>query len=79
MLYLRYRGLTQIGLNIDLNIQTFCVIAARLVDGPSTREGRLEVPYSFDYERDFLDWGTVCDDGFTDAAARVVCYNLGYG
>ena len=24
-------------------------------------------------------WGTVCDDGFTDAAARVVCYSLGFG
>ena len=24
-------------------------------------------------------WGTVCDDGFTDAAARVVCHSLGFG
>jgi len=44
----------------------------RLVDGGSPREGRLEV-----YHND--TWGTVCHDGFTDAAARVVCYMLGYG
>jgi len=24
-------------------------------------------------------WGTVCDDGFTNASASVVCYMLGYG
>ena len=44
----------------------------RLVGGPSPREGRLEVHYSG-------RWGTVCDDHFNDAAARVVCYVLGYG
>ena len=48
------------------------MIAVRLVDGPSAREGRLEVYYDG-------EWGTVCDDGFTDAAARVVCYMLGHG
>ena len=34
--------------------------------------GRLEVFHG-------ARWGTVCDDGFTDAAARVVCYSLGFG
>ena len=43
-----------------------------LFGGTNPREGRLEV-----YHRG--RWGTVCDDGFTDAAARVVCYSLGYG
>jgi len=44
----------------------------RLVGGPNPREGRLEVNYRG-------TWGTVCDDWFTDAAASVVCYMLGYG
>jgi len=45
---------------------------ARLVGGPSPREGHLEVYHNG-------AWGTVCDDGFTDAAARVACYSLGFG
>jgi len=44
----------------------------RLVGGPSSRQGRLQVYYNG-------IWGTVCDDAFTDAAARVVCSMLGYG
>ena len=55
-----------------------CVIAVRLIDGPSAREGRVEVYYNNVYYT-AGGWGTVCDDGFTDAAARVVCYMLGYG
>jgi len=35
-------------------------------------EGRLEVYYN-------EAWGTVCDDGFTDVAAKVACNGLGYG
>jgi len=46
--------------------------AVALVGGGSPRVGRLEVFYA-------NQWGTVCDDGFTDAAARVVCYSLGFG
>ena len=42
------------------------------LNGSSLREGRLEVYYNF-------TWGTVCDDGFTDESARVVCNMLGYG
>jgi len=54
-----------------------CVIAVRLIDGPIAREGRLEVYYNMYYTAE--GWATVCDDGFTDAVARVVCYMLGYG
>jgi len=47
-------------------------VVARLVGGRSSREGRVEVYFG-------SLWGTVCNRGFTDAAAKVVCYMLGYG
>ena len=43
----------------------------RLAEGPGSHEGRLELYHN-------SVWGTVCDDGFTDAAARVVCHSLGF-
>ena len=46
--------------------------AVRLAGGPSSREGRLEILR-------YGVWGTVCDNGFNDAAAQVACFMLGYG
>jgi len=38
----------------------------------NAREGRLEVYYN-------ETWGTVCDNGFNDIAAKVACNGLGFG
>ncbi|XP_030852037.1 deleted in malignant brain tumors 1 protein-like isoform X2 [Strongylocentrotus purpuratus] len=43
----------------------------RLVDGPSEREGRLEIFNAF-------QWGTVCDDSWDRADSEVVCGQLGF-
>ncbi|KAL4437081.1 hypothetical protein ABPG75_004220 [Micractinium tetrahymenae] len=45
----------------------------RLVGSGSSREGRLEVQLSG------TQWGTVCNDGWDDAASTVACRTLGAG
>jgi hypothetical protein len=45
----------------------------RLVNGASTNQGRLEVQIKGN-----ATWGTVCDDGFSNQTAEVVCRHLGF-
>ena len=47
-------------------------LLVRLVGSNVTYEGRLEVAYKG-------SWGTVCSDSFSDADAKVFCYELGFG
>lgn len=62
-----------------IEVHLFCAVSSyavvpgplvRLVDGESRKEGRIEV---------FINgqWGSVCDDGWNDINAGVVCRQLG--
>jgi len=50
----------------------YCILVRLVGTRTNAREGRLEILYDG-------VWGTVCDDGFNDIAAKVACYGLGFG
>ena len=49
----------------------FIDASVRLVDGTNEQEGRVEIMYQG-------IWGTICDDGWADIDATVVCRQLRY-
>ena len=66
-----HRGWGMGNCNHSFDVGVVCKPPIRLVDGNSKYEGRVEV---WD---DVHQWGPVCSDNWNDAAAKVVCRELG--
>ena len=59
---------------IDISFNVLAVtpeIELRLVGGSTNNEGRLEMRYNG-------EWGTICDDDWSNRNAKVACRQLGY-
>ncbi|XP_053375577.1 scavenger receptor cysteine-rich type 1 protein M130-like isoform X1 [Mercenaria mercenaria] len=65
-------GSSNCGNGEDVGVSCQPSLHVRLVGGSTSHRGRVEVSI------DGSDWGTVCDDAFNNAAAKVVCRMLGY-
>ena len=66
--YICDEGLDVVGLTLfDLS-----ALQVRLTNGPHPNQGIVEVEYNG-------QWGTICDEGWDDIDAQVICRQLGFG
>ena len=56
----------------------FVVHRVRLINGPNSHTGRVEVYANSTGGLDNAQWGTICDDNWDIQDARVICRQLGY-